>query len=204
MQNSMNTVTINNKISYIESANAPLSAEIGIIKAESGIWLFDVGNGEANIEGLKDRYNIVLSHFHADHTGNLAKLNACNLYVSKTTYDHVNAGTVVNADIFIDGMHIFPLPSSHTKGCLGLEVDETYAFIGDALYSKVKDGFYVYNAQLLKEEIVVLRALKAPYLLVSHYEGFVRKKEDVLDELKEIYGQRVKNTPDILIPMNMK
>jgi glyoxylase-like metal-dependent hydrolase (beta-lactamase superfamily II) len=200
----MKTVSINNRISYIESADDPLSAEIGIIKAESGIWLFDVGNGEANIEGLSDRYNIVLSHFHADHTGNIEKLNVGDLYVSKTTYDHVHAGTVVNADIFIDDMHIFPLPSSHTKGCLGLEVDETCAFVGDALYSKVKDGFYIYNAQLLKEEIEVLSALKAPYLLVSHYEGFVRKKEEALDELKEIYGQRVKNTPDILIPMNMK
>ena len=197
----MKLTDVNNKIKSSDSAEDPLSAEIGIITEASGIWLFDVGNGEANIAGLTDRYNIVLSHFHADHTGNLDRLTVENLYVSKTTFDHVHAGTIVNTDLYIGGLHIFPLPSSHTKGCLGLEVDETYAFVGDAIYSKVRDGCYIYNAQLLKEEIEVLGALKAPYLLVSHYEGFVRKKEDVIAELKQIYELREKNIPEISIPI---
>ena len=42
---------------------------------------------------------------------------------------------------------------------------------GDTLYSKARDGYYVFNAQLVKEEIAVLKGLKAPYLLVSHYKG---------------------------------
>jgi hypothetical protein len=63
----------------------------------------------------------------------------------------------------------------------------------------VKDGFYIYNAQLLKDEIEVLSALRSPYLLVSHYSGLVRKKDDVIGELKTIYGLREKNSSEIKI-----
>ena len=105
----------------------------------------------------------------------IGRIRAESLYVSNETYAHVHRGTIVSRDIHIDQMHIFPLPSSHTKGCLGLEVDETFAFVGDALYSKVKDDCYVYNAQLLCEEINVLSALRSPWLLVSHFPGMIRK-----------------------------
>ena len=91
------------------------------------------------------------------------------------------------------------MPSSHTKGSLGLEVDGEYAFIGDALYSKVKDGYYIYNAQLLKNEIQVLSALRAPNLLVSHFKGLIREKVAVIDELRTIYGMREKNTSEIMV-----
>lgn len=195
----MRAIIVNNSISYIEASDNPLSADIGIIKNGENTWLYDVGNGEKNISGLTDSYHVVLSHFHADHTGNIDRIQAKSLYVSKETYKHIQKGTIVSADTYIGDMHIFPLPSSHTKGSLGLEVDETFAFIGDALYSKVKDGFYIYNAQLLKDEIEVLSALRSPYLLVSHYSGLVRKKDDVIGELKTIYGLREKNSSEIKI-----
>lgn len=197
----MSILTINNRIRCIEASDNPLSADIGIIQADSGTWLFDVGNGAQNIAGLHDRYHIVLSHFHADHVGNLDLLPAESIYVSKETHNHVHKGTILHSDVHVGDMHIFPLPSSHAKGCLGLEVAEAYAFVGDALYCKVRDGFYVYNAQLLKAQIEVLTALRAPYLLVSHFEGLVRRKEDVLEELNAIYGMREKNMPEIRIGM---
>ena len=67
----MAAAAINEKINYIEASDDPLSADIGIVQAESGVWLYDVGSGEKNIEGLNGSYSIVLSHFHQDHTGNL-------------------------------------------------------------------------------------------------------------------------------------
>ena len=147
----MSLITINDAISYIEASDDPLSADVGIVKTDGGVWLYDVGNDERALSGLTGSYYVVLSHFHADHTGNIEKVRAELLYVSKETFRHVRMGTVVSADISVGDLHIFPLPSSHTKGCLGLEVGEAYAFVGDALYSRVRDGFYVYNAQLLKE-----------------------------------------------------
>ncbi len=197
----MDLIRINDRISYIETTDDPLCADIGIIKAGDETWLFDVGNGEKNVADLKDDYNIVLSHFHADHVGNLDKVSAKSLYVSNETFKHVGRGTIVREDVTVGDIHIFPLPSSHVKGGLGLEVDETYAFVGDGLYSKVKDGFYIYNSQMVKEEIDVLEKLKAPFLLVSHLKGLVREKADAIEELKKIYSFRDKNSSEIRIPM---
>ena len=129
---------INEKISYIECSDDPLSADIGIIRDGDAVWLYDVGSDERAISELTGNYNVVLSHFHQDHTGNIGKLNIKEAFVSPETIRHVQMGTVADKDIYIGNLHIFPLPSSHCKGCLGLEVDETYAFVDDALYIKFR------------------------------------------------------------------
>ena len=193
----MNTITDN--IKYIESSDNPLSAEIGVITDNAGEkWLFDVGNDLSKLEELNGTYNVVLSHFHKDHIGNINNINIKNLYVSKNTYEYVNKGIIVTDDIYINNIHIFNLPSSHAKGCLGLEIDE-YAFVGDATYSKSNDEYYIYNVQQLKEEIDLLKSLKAKYLLVSHEKGFVQEKEIVIILLEQIYALREKDNPLILI-----
>lgn len=196
----MKEIVINDKISYIEASEAPLCADIGIIREKDTIWLFDIGCGESNVPELPDHVNVVLSHFHKDHTGNAAKIPIDNCFVSQTTYEHVHMGTIVRDDVHYGNLHIFPLPSSHCKGCLGLEVDETYAFVGDALYSRYRDGYYVFNATLLKDELEVLKRLKAEYLLVSHHPGLIRPRAEVIRELEELYSRRIKGDPDIRIP----
>ncbi len=195
----MDEMIINDKIRYIPCSENPLSADIGIIREGADTWLYDVGSVTDHIRDLTGSYHVVLSHFHQDHTGNLHRLNLQKLYVSRETQHHVGMGEVVDADIRIGALHLFPLPSSHCKGCLGLEVDETYAFVGDALYSKFRDGCYVFNAQLVREEIAVLKKLKAAYLLVSHFEGMVRCREEVIGELEEVYSLRAGNSPEILV-----
>ena len=186
----MSIQQISDKISYIPATENPLSADIGIIKGGEQTWLYDVGDGAAVIDGLTGSFQVVLSHFHQDHTGNLQKLDIQNLYVSGETQRHVGRGILVTQDIFLGAMHLFPIPSSHCKGCLGLEIDEAYAFVGDALYCKAKNGEYLFNAQLLRDEIAVLKKLKAPYLLVSHHPGLVRPREEVIAEFEELYAQR--------------
>ena len=195
----MKEIVINEKISYIECSDDPLSADIGIIRDGDAVWLYDVGSDERAISELTGNYNIVLSHFHQDHTGNIGKLNIKEAFVSHETKRHVQMGTIADKDIYIGNLHIFPLSSSHCKGCLGLEVDETYAFVGDALYSKFRDGYYIFNAQLVKEEIAVLKKLKAPYLLVSHFKGMVRRRDEVIAELEELYHYRDKNSSEIKV-----
>ena len=190
---------INEKISYIECSEDPLSADIGIIRDGDAVWLYDVGSDERAITELTGKYNVVLSHFHQDHTGNIGKIAVKEAFVSDETKHHIKMGTVADRDIYIGNLHIFPLPSSHCKGCLGLEVDETYVFVGDALYSKFRDGYYIFNAQLVKDEIAVLQNLKAPYLLVSHLKGLVRRRDEVIAELTELYQHRDKNSPEIKI-----
>lgn len=192
----MAEIRISDKISYIEATEEPLSADIGIIREDGVTWLYDVGDGES-ITDIDGSCNVVLSHFHQDHIGNIEKVRAQELFVSKETFAHTHKGTVITESIHIGNLHIFPLPSSHAKGSLGLEVDGTYAFVGDGLYCRSKDGNYVYNVQLLKEEINVLKNLKAPYLLASHFPGMIRKKEDVIAELEAIYATRTGNDPFI-------
>lgn len=202
----MKEIMVNEKISYIQATDHPLSADIGMVKGEDGVWLYDVGNGEDPLSALTESYQVVLSHFHQDHMGNMGRIQADALYVSKETFGHLPKETkahgavhIVTEPIRIGTLHIFPLPSSHAKGCLGLEVDGAYAFIGDALYCKPKHNHRVYNAQLLKQEIEVLERLRSPLLLVSHYKGLVRPKDEVLEELKAIYAMRMQDCPEILI-----
>lgn len=192
-------IRISDKISYIEASENPLSAEIGIIREGGCTWLYDVGCGDSPVACWEESCNVVLSHFHEDHTGSIGSVAADQLYVSRETFTHVLRGTVVTGSIRVGNLHIFPLPSSHTKGCLGLEIDGEYAFVGDALYSRWRNGRYVYNVQLLQEEIAVLKRLQAPLLLVSHFKGMVRRKEEVIAELEEIYRMRVPNDPEIAV-----
>ena len=195
----MREILINDKISCLEGSEDLLSADIGIIRDESGVWLYDVGSDERVASKLRESYRVVLSHFHKDHTGNLGKVKIREAFVSHETQRHVHMGTIVDKDLFIGGLHIFPIPSSHCKGCLGLEVEETYAFVGDALYSKFRDGFFIFNTQLVREEIAVLKTLKATYLLVSHQKGLVRPRDEVIGELEELYRSREKNSPEIKV-----
>ena len=41
--------------------------------------------------------------------------------------------------------------------------------------------------------------LKAPYLLVSHFKGLVRRRDEVIAELEELYRHRDKNSPEIKV-----
>ena len=116
----MNEIKFSENISYLKANSEPLSADIGIIKTKDVTWLYDVGNGIKNIEGLNDTYNVVISHFHLDHIGNLNKLKINKLYVSKESYRHIPKEVIanceviiVNEDLYFDNLHIFPLASSH-------------------------------------------------------------------------------------------
>ncbi len=195
----MNIKQISNEISYIEASADPLSADIGIVESDNAVWLYDVGNDKNSILPLTGKYNVVLSHFHLDHVGNLNQLNIDRLYVSRPTFERVGRGIIVEDDLYLENLHIFLLPSSHTEGSLGLEVNEEYAFIGDAIYSKSNAEYYIYNAQELKEEIAVLKKLKAKYLLISHRNGMLMSKDEVIQQLEEIYSRRDKDSSEIFV-----
>lgn len=190
---------ISEEIGYWEASENPLSADVGVIRENGQLWFYDVGDGEENADPRMEGANIVLSHFHRDHTGNIERIHEGALYGSKETCRHMGRGTIVEQERTEGRLRIFPLPSSHARGCLGLEVDGQYAFVGDALYGRMKAGRCVYNAQFLKEEIAVLKGLRVPYLLVSHWKGMVREREAVIEELEEIYSRRNKNSSEIVV-----
>ena len=195
-------------IFFIPAQTKPLSSDVVIIEGEQFIWLYDVGAEEripkqmnAYANSQNKEIKVVLSHFHPDHITNLSQINASEVFVGKQTFSYTGVGKIITQpEEIMDGerkLHIFPIPSSHAKGCLGLEVDETFCFLGDAIYSTTKKQKNVYNAGTLKETIEVLQGIKAPYFASAHREPFVRPKSGTMRFLKEIYQKRQKNDPYI-------
>lgn len=205
----MSPVKISPEISCLPASAPPLSADVGIIAAGNITWIFDVGSsGEALelVDGIKGEKRIVISHFHADHAENLSRIkisDGCKIYGGGFTRKKFGLKgievTEVNKDLYFDGgIHLFPVPSSHAKGCVGLEHGD-YAFLGDGTYCSVKDGKAVYNAGQLQGLIKTLRELKADRLLLSHKEPLECGREEQISMLEEIYSLREINQPYIYL-----
>lgn len=196
-------IKVDNDISYIAPTSNPLSANVVVIQGRESEWIYDVG-AHPDIPGLLEtlnqdsrKVNVVLSHFHGDHIGNLSKIRYDEVYQGRLTYKHTNTGVIIESDVFFqDGdisLHLFPLPSSHAKGCVALEVNEKYCFLGDGVYAMEKGGSRLYNSGLLREQIKVLKSVKADNFMLSHKMPFGKPKDVVIMWLEEIYGRREKN-----------
>ena len=199
---------IDENIFYIDATRQPLSANVVVMEGKNNIWLYDVGTNLDIPEQLnqyaaehKKEIRVVLSHFHPDHTGNLSKIHSAQILQGKNTYRYTGTGEIVEQDQYLeDGslrLHIFPIPSSHAKGSLALEVNEMYCFLGDSIYATMKNQKTVYNAGILKEQIKVLEVVKAPYFANSHKTPFIQSKQAVLRMLESVYANRKGNEPYI-------
>lgn len=159
----MAVIELEKNISYIEPTQNPLSANVVLIEGEKNLWLYDVGNNPcvpqiiSAFNTSNKKINVILSHFHADHIGNLDKISYSNVYQGRLTYKYTKTGEILENDLyFCDGnmnLHIFPLPSSHAKGSLALEINEKYCFWGMVFMQckKVKKGFIM--QEFLKKKL---------------------------------------------------
>lgn len=192
-------------LSYWKAASDPLCADIAVYEGTDCTWIFDVGYGDTALErvrGLPGKKRAVISHFHQDHMGNLGLLELDDVYLGKYTLRHAGRGQVID-NVFCPepGVKLFPIPSTHAKGCVGMEVRGEFALLGDATYCTAKEtqGRLAYNATLLYDTIKTLRTLNASYFLLSHGEPFVREREAVLEELMAIYSHRVQSEAYIFV-----
>lgn len=185
--------TLSKQISYLPATSQPLSADVGIIHGDRFDWIFDVGSNDKAVETIQkvDREkNIILSHFHEDHIGNLERVCYCNIYCGNYTKVKLKKGTEVKSSITYDDgvkLTLFPIPSTHSKGAIGLEVNDKYAFLGDAVYGTRKNGKVAYNVNMLKETIETLEKLKAQLFLISHDAVFVQPKAKIITKLMRLY-----------------
>lgn len=214
---SIKQVYITDNISYIPASDNPLSADIILAEGEEYLYVFDVGNNGQVAEYLNTipkRKRVILSHFHTDHMGNIGRVKWENVYLGANTekyfrhyitedatrkkqdYVMVSEPVIIEDGITIE---ICPVPNSHAKGSLLLQVDGEYIFIGDSLYSKVENGKYVYNAQLLKEEIELLKKLPGKQVFSSHEERPLKAKAGVIRFLEQIYAKRTKDSAYIYV-----
>lgn len=193
LQNTL--ITIDKNISYIPALISPLSSDVVCIKTDCRTWIFDVGADDfsaAYINLIHGNKNIVISHFHHDHLANLAAVKFDTLFVSPTTKKYTELGIEITSSCTFNEnppVTLFPMPSSHARGCLALLCGD-YAFLGDATYCTVKNGCHVYNVQLLHEMIKMLESIPCTYFCLSHEPKFIQRKETVVKLYKDIYAQK--------------
>lgn len=63
--------TVSDRISYVPATLRPLSSDIGIIKGDSKIYVYDTGStlpALKLLQELPDDKAFIISHFHGDHT----------------------------------------------------------------------------------------------------------------------------------------
>ena len=223
LKDELRITRLDDNISYIEPTVNPLSANVVIINGKDAVWLYDVGShpdipdmlecyirtqccDNDSISALQcKKVNVVLSHFHHDHIGNIEHIyerhECCNIYQGRMTYKHTNVGSIIEDDVYVEdgeiSLHIFPLPSSHAKGSMALEVNNEYCFLGDGIYAMQKGSQRLYNAGILKEEIDVLRKIRVEKFMCSHRTPFENSRSGVIRWLESIYGHRVKDNPYI-------
>ena len=198
----MPLIKLTPEISYLPSVENPLSSDVVFIKPEGSdtTWIFDTGTSSEAAElinAVEGKKNIVISHFHPDHILNLLKVKPDNLYVTKYTKKYTRAGEIVDDEVsFPDGIKIYPIPSSHSKGSLVLEYKD-YAFLGDATYVRFRLSAREYNVQLLEQMIKKLEEIPGPNFCLSHDKAFVQPKESVLRIYRKILARRVAGNPTI-------
>ena len=193
----MPLIEITPEISYLPSVENPLSSDVVFIKpADSDTtWIFDTGtSSEAAqlINQVEGKKNIVISHFHPDHILNLIKVKYDKLYVTKYTKKYTREDQVD----FPDGIKIYTIPSSHSKGCLALQYKD-YVFLGDATYCHFRLSAREYNVQLLEQMIKKMEEITAPNFCLSHDQTFVQDKEAVLRIYRKILARRKAGNPTI-------
>ena len=198
----MPLINLTHEISYLPSVESPISSDVVFIKPQGSdtTWIFDTGTcSEAAelINAVEGKKNIVISHFHPDHILNLLKVKCDNLYVTKYTKKYTRAGTIVDEELtFSDGIKLYQIPSSHSKGSLVLEYKD-YAFLGDATYVRFRLSAREYNVQLLEQMIKKLEEIQAPNFCLSHDKTFIQPKESVLRIYRKILSRRTAGNPII-------
>jgi hypothetical protein len=125
------------------------------------------------------------------------KVKYDKLYVTKYTKKYTRAGDIVDGEVaFPDGIKVYPIPSSHSKGSLVLEYKD-YAFLGDATYVRFRLNAREYNVQLLEQMIQKLEEIPSPNFCLSHDKSFVQPKESVLRIYRKILARRTTGSSTI-------
>ena len=195
------------RIDFLPSSENPLSADVYLIRGDEYTYVVDVGSSDGAYALIQeiDKKKVIITHFHDDHMKNLSRLEIAkeDLFIGEHTQKvlripaYNKEGTVVTAPITItDGVSItiWPVPSSHAKGSLGVTVDNEYLLIGDGYYCSSKG----YNVSLLHDEIKTLKGMSFTKVIKSHDEK-IYDRDEVIAELENIYARNEKGNPYINI-----
>ena len=182
--------TIGNKITYLPATNDPLSADVYCIEGNQYCYIYDVGNDDRSLQyinQLSKEKIVILSHYHKDHTGNIADLHYNDLYVGKKTYEVIGKGIIVQDTLTInDGVRIDVIHciSPHTDGSLIVTIDNEYTLIADLYFTRPP-----FEKEKALKMIETLRDINTKYFVISHQEDEkVIPKDKLLAELVDYFS----------------
>lgn len=186
-----NMNAIGNRIRYISATNDPLSADVYCIEGNKYCYIYDVGNNDRSLQyvnQISKEKVVVLSHYHKDHTGNIADIHYRDLYVGKKTYEAIGKGVIVEDNLTInDGVSIDVIhcTSPHTDGSLIITVDNEYTLIADLYFTRPP-----FDKEKAMRMIESLRNVDTKYFVVSHQEDEkVIPKDKLIAELTDYFNQ---------------
>lgn len=185
----MTESTLHPAIRRVPPQAEPLSSDAFIIEGDAQYYVYDVGASDAAcraIAALDKPVTVILSHFHRDHTANLARLTLAETLVGARTRKQLRLGTLVDAPLVIrDGVEIVvqPCVSPHEAGCLIATVNGTHTLIGDLHYAMPGKG-----QGEAKGMLNVLRGLKSTYFVISHATEPVVSREHLLRDIREQFS----------------
>lgn len=187
--------SIPESLDFLHSLNGNVKIVISHFHADHTWWLTRHKPGE---EGMLPGDTLSLTYEPVKYE---------KLYIGKGTERYLPDGEIIREPYIIwdeitdrEGkplkLEILPMPSSHSKGSLALVVNDEYIFMGDSTYCRYipkREGVedhVEYNVQKLKEQIELLKSIKAEKCLISHEKRIMRPKKVVIRQLESIYARR--------------
>ena len=187
--------SIPESLDFLHSLNGNIKIVISHFHADHTWWLTRHRPGE---EGMLPGDTLSLTYEPVKYE---------KLYIGKGTERYLPDGEMIRKPYVIwdeiadrEGkslkLEILPMPSSHSKGSLALVVNDEYIFMGDSTYCRYipkREGVedhVEYNVQKLKEQIELLKSIKAEKCLISHEKRIMRPKKVVIRQLESIYARR--------------
>lgn len=187
--------SIPESLDFLHSLNGNIKIVISHFHADHTWWLTRHKAGE---EGMLPGDTLSLTYEPVKYE---------KLYIGKGTERYLPDGEMIREPYVIwddiadrEGkplkLEILPMPSSHSKGSLALVVNDEYIFMGDSTYCRYipkREGVedhVEYNVQKLKEQIELLKSIKAEKCLISHEKRIMRPKKVVIRQLESVYAKR--------------
>lgn len=187
--------SIPESLDFLHSLNGNVKIVISHFHADHTWWLTRHRPGE---EGMLPGDTLSLTYEPVKYE---------KLYIGKGTERYLPDGEIIREPYIIWDeiadredkplkLEILPMPSSHSKGSLALVVNDEYIFMGDSTYCRYipkREGVedhVEYNVQKLKEQIELLKSIKAEKCLISHEKRIMRPKKVVIRQLESIYARR--------------
>lgn len=179
----MKYIELTPSIGYIEEDQRFICSRIGIVRGSKGTLFIDTGSSrqqlllldEMRTKGLLPNPSyLAITHFHEDHVANFPYFSGAKVFGTKADTRRLRVDALVSEPTLLDlgdtKVRIVPLPNTHAKGSLLIDVNDGEAiFIGDALGPATDiDRNAYYDRSAVYEEYRVLKDLHGKLYIGGH------------------------------------